>query len=253
MPENDIKRESVEENSLLEANLDNSEIEIRDKAYMEILCDSDAEATRDMGDTACESTPEKPRLIESIFEFVELLLLTLAAVFIITTFIFRHSVVDGDSMVGTLHNGENLIISNLFYEPAPGDIIVFEDHGTDLSVPVVKRVIAIGGQKVRVTATDIIVNGQTLREDDYAYFSGGRRGYNVNPSPAVYNTERYPDFIHVEDTYHEFTFPAGELFVLGDNRNISHDSRAFGTIKADSVFGRVLFRFYPLDKFGTVD
>lgn len=249
MPENDINRESVEENTLLEANLDNSEIEIRGKADMEILCDSDAETTRDMGDTACESTPEKPRLIESIFEFVELLLLTLAAVFIITTFIFRHSVVDGDSMMNTLRHEDVLIISGLFYTPEQYDIVVIEDHSTGYTHPLVKRVIAVGGDKVRVTERSIWVNGESL-DESYVFIDEFGYTYNVYPSEALFDN---PTLVYEEGVYYEFEVPEGEIFVLGDHRNNSADSRKFGTVSADAVLGNVLFRVYPFSEFGLVD
>lgn len=249
MPENDIKRESVEETTLLEANLDNSEIEIRDKADMDILCDSDAETTCDMGDTAFESTPEKPRLIESIFEFVELLLLTLAAVFIITTFIFRHSVVDGDSMMNTLQHEDVLIISGLFYTPEQYDIVVIEDHSTGYTHPLVKRVIAVGGDKVRVTERSIWVNGESL-EESYVFIDTFGYTYNVYPSEALFDN---PTLVYEEGVYYEFEVPEGEIFVLGDHRNNSADSRKFGTVSADAVLGKVLFRVYPFSEFGLVD
>lgn len=249
MPENNIKRESVEETTLLEANLDNSEIEIRDKADMDILCDSDAETTCDMGDTAYESTPEKPRLIESIFEFVELLLLTLAAVFIITTFIFRHSVVDGDSMMNTLQHEDVLIISGLFYTPEQYDIVVIEDHSTGYTHPLVKRVIAVGGDKVRVTERSIWVNGESL-EESYVFIDTFGYTYNVYPSEALFDN---PTLVYEEGVYYEFEVPEGEIFVLGDHRNNSADSRKFGTVSADAVLGKVLFRVYPFSEFGLVD
>ena len=249
MPENDINRESVEENSLAEANLDNAELEMRGLSDAEILCDVDAETTYDMDDTACESTPEKPRLIESIFEFVELLLLTLAAVFIITTFIFRHSVVDGDSMMNTLQHEDVLIISGLFYTPEQYDIVVIEDHSTGYTHPLVKRVIAVGGDKVCVTEYGIFVNDELL-DESYVFIDEFGYTYNVYPSEALFDN---PTLVYEEGIYYEFEVPAGEIFVLGDHRNNSADSRKFGTVSTDAVLGRVLFRVYPFSEFGLVD
>ena len=249
MPENDINRESVAENTLDKVNLDNAEVETLNVGDEEVLYIDDANVTRDMGDKACESTPEKPRLIESIFEFVELLILTLAAVFIVTTFIFRHSVVDGDSMMNTLQHEDVLIISGLFYTPEQYDIVVIEDHSTGYTHPLVKRVIAVGGDKVRVTERSIWVNDESL-DESYVFIDTFGYTYNVYPSEALFDN---PTLVYEEGVYYEFEVPEGEIFVLGDHRNNSADSRKFGTVSTDAVLGKVLFRVYPFSEFGLVD
>lgn len=249
MPENDINKESVEENILAETNLDLVETEICDKVDTEILCDADANADHNTSDAAPADKAEKPRLIESIFEFVELLLLTLAAVFIVTTFIFRHSVVDGDSMMNTLQHEDVLIISGLFYTPEQYDIVVIEDHSTGYTHPLVKRVIAVGGDKVRVTKYGISVNGEMLNEA-YVFIDEVGYTYDVSLSDVLSDN---PTFVYEEGVYYEFEVPEGEIFVLGDHRNNSADSRKFGTVSADAVLGKVLFRVYPFSEFGLVD
>lgn len=173
--------------------------------------------------------PDKPRRIDSAFDIVELLVFSLVAVLILTTFFFRHSVVSGPSMESTLHNGEHLIISDLFYTPKRGDIIVCEDYSTNLGKPIVKRIIGIGGDRIRITVLgDVYVNDVLLDEN----YIKDEVSYINNPIDIV--------------------VPEGELFVMGDNRNNSTDSRQIGTITENSVLGRVLFRFYPFDKFGKV-
>ena len=174
--------------------------------------------------------PEKPRKIDGRFDFVELFIFTLLAVMIITSFFFRHTMVKGASMENTLHEGEHLIISDLFYTPKPGDIIVCEDYTTAIRKPIVKRVIAVGGDEVKITKFgEVYVNGKLL-EETYVYIDD--LGYKFRPL--------------------ELTVPVGELFVMGDHRNDSIDSRDIGTVSEDSVLGRVLIRFYPFDKFGIV-
>ncbi len=176
--------------------------------------------------------PQKPRRIDRFFDFVELVVFTLLAVMIVTSFFFRHSIVDGESMENTLHSGEHLIISDLFYTPKRGDVIVCEDYTTAIPKPIVKRVIAIEGDTVKITPDgNVFVNGNLLDESEY---------------------------VHIDDLgYHyrdlELTVPKNELFVMGDHRNKSTDSREIGTVSEDSVLGKVLLRFYPFNKFGKVD
>ena len=173
------------------------------------------------------------RLIDSLFDFIELFIFSLAAVFIITTFFFRHSVVDGGSMERTLFDGEHIIISDLFYKPERGDIIVCEDYSTELPIPIVKRVIAIAGDRVEIDSFgNVKVNGELLDESGYVYID--------------------PNFPYICDPL-DMTVPDGEVFVMGDHRNVSQDSRKIGTIKEDSILGKVLLRFYPFEKFGVVE
>lgn len=183
---------------------------------------------------------EKPRIIDKIFDVVELLVFTVAAVFILTSFLFKHAVVDGDSMVSTLAEGEHLIISDLFYEPERGDIIVFEDYsiGENLKKPIVKRVIAIAGDTVEIDIFGtVFVNGEKIK-DEHKYISGG-----------VYKLRLEHKYAVAE----EYTVPEGHIFVLGDNRNNSTDSRTFGAISTDTILGEVKLRVFPLAGFGTVD
>ena len=176
--------------------------------------------------------PEKPRRIDALFDLIELSVFTLLAVILITSFFFKHSVVDGTSMQSTLENGEHLIISDLFYTPKRGDVIVCEDHTTAIPRPIVKRVIAVGGDTVEITEAGLIyVNGELIDESEYVYIDD-------------------PFYVY---TYGKWVVPEGELFVMGDHRNNSTDSRHIGTVSEDSVLGRVLIRFYPWTKFGKVD
>lgn len=181
--------------------------------------------------------PDKPRLIDWFYDFAEMIVFVLLVVMILTAFVFKHAVVDGPSMNNTLQHGEHLIISDLFYTPERGDIIVFEDHSTILKKPVVKRVIGLEGDTIRVELNEddevvVYVNDELL-DEKYAYNAKDCR-------PAVGMT---------------VTVPEGEIFVMGDNRYHSADSRdgGVGTIKVESILGKVLFRFYPFDKFGSIE
>ena len=177
--------------------------------------------------------PDKPRGIDTVFDFLELFIFSLAAVLVITTFFFRHSVVEGSSMENTLYEGEHIIISDLFYTPDRGDIIVCEDYTTALRKPIVKRVIGIEGDRVQVTEDGrVTVNGVELDESDYVFVDFGA---NIDKDAV------------------DVIVPEGEVFVMGDHRNMSTDSRDIGTVKVDSILGKVILRFYPFDKFGRVE
>ncbi len=178
----------------------------------------------------------RPRIIDWIFEIVEMLVFTFVAVIILTTFVFKHSVVEGDSMLNTLENGDHLIISDLFYTPERNDIIVFEDYSTSLKKAVVKRVIAIPGDTVNIVIDGrdmhVFVNGEEI-EEDFAHY---------DPYSTPYGSGSW-------------IVGENEVFVMGDNRFNSTDSRSAGVgpVNIDSILGEVLFRFYPFDKFGGVN
>ena len=177
--------------------------------------------------------PDKPGFINSLFDILEIFVFTVAIVLFITSFFFRHSTVEGGSMDNTLFDGEHLIISSLFYTPERGDIVVFEDYSLAKKIPIVKRIIGIEGDTVKVENENgvaiVYLNGERL-DENYAYTDD----FDMNPTG-------------------EWTVGEGEVFVLGDHRNISWDSRSFGTVSVDSILGKATLRFYPFDRFGFLD
>ncbi len=172
----------------------------------------------------------KVRNVDSRFDLAELFIFSLVAVLLISAFIFRHTVVDGGSMENTLKDGENLIISDLFYTPKTGDIVVVEDYHTPFRKPLIKRVIATGGQSVMILPTGVYVDGFLL-EEDYVHTEPG---YRYTPVA-------------------EFTVPDGMIYLMGDHRDNSTDSRVFGCVSEEAILGRVLLRYFPFSRFGTVD
>ncbi len=213
--------------------------------------DSDEISGENSGEELRKSVPEneksKPhRILSFIYDYVEIFAASVIAVLIIFTFCFRLCRVDGNSMNKTLSNGEMLITSSLFYTPSQGDIVVFHLSNRYYEKPLVKRVIATEGQTVEINFTDrvITVNG-VMYEDEYAYIDGG--SYELR---SEFN-ERYI-FIQDGKIYFRAEVPEGKLFVLGDNRNHSSDSRAkhIGFIDEDCVLGKAVIRISP---FGFID
>ncbi len=187
------------------------------------------------------------RIVISMLEYVEILVFSLVSVVLLFTFGIRLCEVSGDSMNKTLIDKEKLLVSNVLYEPKCGDIIVFHQTGY-LNEPVVKRVIAVGGESIyidfetmEVKITDKDGNSRVLSED-YAFYDPNERikkKYMAHPTDHLFPLE----------------VPEGYLFVMGDNRYNSLDSRFSEVSLVDErrVLGKVIFRITPFSKIGTVE
>ena len=224
--------ESVEP-AQIEFDINTPESAVEDKEDADIELEMATETVPD-NKAGKKYDPENPRFIDTVFSWLELLLFTLVAVMVLTSFVFKLSVVEGGSMDKTLYGGERLIIYSLFYEPERFDIVVCEDYSTRLKKPIVKRVIALPGEHLVITADGTVtVDGVELDESDYVY---------INQSDYLYNPV-------------DIVIPEGKVFVMGDHRNISDDSRSegVGPIDIDSILGKVVLRIYPFDRFGAVD
>ena len=177
--------------------------------------------------------PNAPRKADTWFDLVEIFTFTLVAIIFISSFFFRHSIVDGDSMLNTLENGDHLVITDVFYTPAQGDIIVFEDYSTGYRKPLIKRVIATEGQTVQINLSgEVFVDGEKLDEQEYVYEN------------ELHGIDYFPLY---------YVVPEGEVFVMGDHRCCSTDSRYFGSIKTETILGKVILQVYPFSKFGPVN
>ena len=262
VPEEDSEAVFVEEpekeNSVEDDNeaIADEEVDEEDSAEEEVTQES--EKDDDLPDQEKKKTPddeEKPRRVDNLFDFIELFVFTLIAVFIITSFFFRYSIVDGGSMQNTLEDDEALILRSFLYTPECGDIVVVQDKSTALKDPIVKRIIAVGGQTVKFTRDAVYVDGVELDEPyvytgDYENPFGGEDiyRYSVYPSDAL-----LPIVTAREDgVFYEITVPEGEIFVMGDHRNNSKDSRDIGTIHEDAIIGKVVLRFLPFNNFGKI-
>ncbi|MBE6671325.1 MAG: signal peptidase I [Ruminococcaceae bacterium] len=174
-------------------------------------------------------------ILRSFFDWMEIIVLSSALALLIFTFVMRLAVVDGNSMNNTLHNKELLVISDFMYTPKNNDIIVFNAPSYS-DEPIVKRIIATEGQTVDIDFENwiVTVDGEPLEEDYVKKVAG---------------------YMHASDIQFPLTVPEGYLFVMGDNRNDSLDSRdsRIGLVDERFILGEVKIRLSPLNKFGKVD
>jgi len=169
---------------------------------------------------------------QSLLEWYEALVSAALILVLLFSFFFRIIQVDGQSMVPTLDHGDKLIVWGAGYTPQRGDVVIVDGY-TSYGKPLVKRVIAKGGDTIEIDydAGTVSVNGELLQED-----------YIAEPTHLGYDVQ-YP-----------YTVPEGTVFVMGDNRNASLDSRSsyVGCIDEQDILGKVLLCFLPFADFGVV-
>ncbi len=207
----------------------------------------------DPSETIEEAPTVKPTpLSHFVFEWIELFTLSLAAVVLLMVFFFRHSPVSGTSMVPTLENGDVLLLTQVGYTVEGGDIVILQTPQDDLRRPLVKRVIATEGQKIRINfeTWEIFINGILLEEHylDHTDKSECMKPYMIFEVPHLMGFER----VDKDHLIYEATVPEHKIFVLGDNRQNSKDSRTIGFIDERYVIGEVIFRLLPFSSAGTV-
>ena len=183
-----------------------------------------------------KKTENTVSLSEFAFEMAGAVFTALVAVLLILTFFVRQVTVSGGSMNDTLQDQDRLLVTNFMYTPQNGDIIIIS-HGNVYSDPIIKRVIAVGGQRLDINydTNEVIVDGVVQYEP---YIKGRTRQLSNSVSLEDYNN----------------IIPEGYVFVMGDNREGSLDSRSkdIGLIPVNNIIGKAQFRFAPFDKFGTV-
>ena len=184
--------------------------------------------------TAPESAEERSvRTRMEVYDWVQCIVFALVACITVFVFFFRTIDVVGHSMEPTLQEGDKLIVTRLFYTPKYGDIVVLRKESFN-EQPIVKRIIATEGQTVDIDFDEgiVYVDDQPLDEPYIAE-----------------KTTRPIDFDG------KVTVPEGCVFVMGDNRNKSTDSRdaAIGMVDTRYIIGHEIIRLFPLNKFGFVD
>jgi len=183
-------------------------------------------------ETESDATETKISAIAGIYDWLETFCLAMSLMVILFLFAFKYVTVDGTSMLDTLEDGQKLIITDLTtYEQ--GDIVVICEPGNEK--PLVKRIIALGGQTVEIdfATWTVSVDGVKLDEPYVRYISG-----------VSMRSDGFSGHIVV---------PEGTVFVMGDNRNGSSDSRKFGCIDSRNILGEVVYRVFPMNTFGKVN
>jgi signal peptidase I len=186
--------------------------------------------------TTHSHTPNPPadpaEIAKGIYEWLETFCLALSLMVVLFLFVFKYVTVDGTSMFDTLDDGDKLIITSL-ESYGQGDIVVIREAGHEK--PLVKRIIALEGQTVDIDFENwtVYVDGKPIDEPYIDKIAGTRmKSYGFSGHIVV---------------------EKGTVFVMGDNRNGSTDSRVLGCIDKRNILGKVVFRVYPMSGFGKVE
>lgn len=210
----------------------------------EEMTETDISVQQDEANTENEENEEKSSILSDTLEIFETVVISVFVVLLMFAYIARPVTVEGGSMKPTLEDTDKLVMRTIFYTPQIGDIVIVDNNAgytldangnikeeTGLNKRLIKRVIATGGQTIDIDFTTgaVTVDGKVLEEDYIA-------------SPTNYDAKSFD---------YPVTVPEGYVFVMGDNRNNSTDSRDnhVGFVKEEDVLGKAVVRFYPLSKF----
>lgn len=188
---------------------------------------------KNCNDKKHEFSVEGSELSNFLFESAEVAALSFIFIVFILVFVFRIFTVQGNSMLSTLQNGNKVVVWQYNYQPTRGDIVVISKYGK-LDESIIKRIIALPGDKLYIdfTTSSVYVNGKKLNE------------YYINEPEFAQDDGKIPEVI-----------PEGYIFVMGDNRNHSSDSRStyVGLVPIDKVVGRAFFRYFPFNKISKLE
>ena len=179
-------------------------------------------------------------MLGCLLEIAETLALTLIIFFVIQTFVAQPYKVQQRSMQHTLEPEEYVLVDKLtprFDTYKRGDIVVFTpppDWVQEDGTPFIKRVIGLPGETVDIHGGHVYIDGTQINEP---YL------YTEPPDPS-------PQPTTVQGDQHTWVVPQGDVFLMGDHRQNSEDSRTFGTVAESQVIGRAWLRYWPLDTFG---
>ncbi|WP_419841426.1 signal peptidase I [Candidatus Poriferisodalis sp.] len=182
--------------------------------------------------------PRQPRIrramsgrMRSVLSWAWVLICAVLLAMVMRTFIIAAFYIPSASMSPALEIGDRLLVSKLSYrigEPQAGDVVVFSTPASlrpSRTAELIKRVVAVGGETVEAHAGQLLVDGNPASED---YLPDGVRTSDFGP----------------------VLVPDGHVFVMGDNREASQDSRVFGTVPVSEIVGRAIARFWPPSRLG---
>lgn len=210
------------------------------------------ESEADLSVTESLSKGKKGGIAAEAYDWIDTILCSVLAIIVIFAFVTRLSSVDGTSMLPTLEHDEKLLITDMFYTPANNDIVVVwadklpNDQGTGYGKAIVKRVIGVAGDTIKINFSAGVVyrNGEALplEVSDGILYEDGHMINDYTIRKLQFNLQ----------FGEEVTIPDGCVFVLGDNRNESLDSRStsVGLVDVNNIIGKAYLRIWPLDKFG---
>lgn len=193
----------------------------------------------DQEKTYSEKNEKKKRsALKYVVEGLIYIALIVVCVYVVPNYVVQRTIVSGESMEDTLHDGESLLIDKISYrfsDPKRYDIIVFYPKGRDVNEYYVKRIYGLPGETIQIKGNDIYINNEKI-DDPYPKDAMSTGGIAEEP----------------------YTLADDEYFVLGDHRSLSQDSRflpeddsnAPGPVKFENISGKVILRIWPLSKFG---
>lgn len=193
-----------------------------------------------------------PKAKSSLRENIEAIIIAIIIAMFIRTFIIQAFKIPSGSMLETLQIGDHILVNKFIYgvkipftdgktlievkDPEKGDIIVFK-YPEDPSKDFIKRVVAAEGDTLEIIDKKLFVNGQEIKDEPYA----------VHKDPRI-----YPGIMTPRDNLKKITVPEDKLFVMGDNRDNSHDSRFWGFVDLKAVRGKafIIYWSWNKEKFG---
>ena len=176
------------------------------------------------------------RVVTSFFDFLQGIVVVMALMVMVYLFIMSPQEVNGESMEPNFHNGEYILTNKVTYkfrQAVRGDVVIFKSWRSK-DIDYIKRVIALPGETVTLKNNSIYVNDEKLDEE------------YLSPNTAIFGGSFLAEGQSV-------TVPDNMVFVLGDNRPHSSDSREFGPVAKDDIIGVVMLRYWPFPEFGVVN